>query len=161
MSLNLGLFGFFKIGGAVPSLLLLLVILFSLEKDTHDFFFVSTVSGLFLDIFSGVFLGSFTLAFLILSLSINQLIHNVVVVEVNWKYLTGLVIVGVVFTNLFVWTYNLLAFKLGWGQYPISFISLRNLFLPELAYNLLLLYPVMKLSSLVKYINSRYLSYNS
>ena len=97
-SLNIGLFPMLKINGYMPNLLLLLLIFFAFEKEGLDFFFVALLGGLFIDVHSAVFFGSFTLAFLCCALILHLAANQLVILELNWKYLSA----AVIFSTLFV-----------------------------------------------------------
>jgi cell shape-determining protein MreD len=71
LAVNIGLFNNLQIKGQIPNLLFLMTLFFVLEKKSYDFFFISMVSGLFLDFFSTSFFGSFTVALLTLSLLLH------------------------------------------------------------------------------------------
>lgn len=158
LGLNLGIFSGLALRSAAPNLLLLAVIIFAAEKHTNDFFFVAFFSGLFMDIFSGSFIGSFTLAFVSLSLIIHLLVSNVVAYDVNWKYLTALVLGGLLYVSLFVWLYGWLAFKAGWTGLQVDLAIFNTKFITRFLYNLLLVFPVYFYVESTKKIVEKYFS---
>src|SRR5438132_835918 len=100
LSINVGFFSYFSIWGVVPNLLFLVVIIIALEGKAFGFFYVSVIAGLFLDFYSTSFVGSFTFAFLILSFSLHLLVRNVFMFEINWKYLSGIVLICLLLVNI-------------------------------------------------------------
>jgi cell shape-determining protein MreD len=139
---NLGFFSNLPVQHQVPNLLLLLTIFFSLEKNSYDFFFVAFLSGLFLDFFSFVFFGSFTLAFLILALSLHFLANHFVVLEINWKSLSLLLALSLLILNVVMWLYGIIALKFNWAPYYINFKTIFSALPIAYIYDWLLLYPV-------------------
>jgi rod shape-determining protein MreD len=141
--INLGLFSLFKIHGVAPNLLLLVVILFALEKNNLDFLFVSLISGLFLDFHTGLFLGSFSFGLLILSFAINILARNLAIFEIKKRHIFLTLVVSILFLDAFLFGYNFFAFKL--GQVKMLYVSLPSFkarFLAEVIYNSILIFPV-------------------
>ena len=112
LGVNLGLFNNLQFGGQIPNFLLLLTVYFSLEKKDFDFFFIAFVCGVFLDFYSANFFGGYTLAFLATALALHIFVNYILVLEVNWKSLTGLIFCSLVLVNFLLWLYGLLAFKL-------------------------------------------------
>src|SRR5271155_5350447 len=106
LGLNVGLFSNLQIQGQIPNLLLLLTVYFALDKKGYDFFFTAFVCGIFLDFFSPGFFGAFTVAFLILALAINALVNSLMLLEINWKSLTLLLLGALVVVNFSVWLYG-------------------------------------------------------
>jgi rod shape-determining protein MreD len=150
LALNIGLFGQYRLFGQIPNLLLLLVIYFALDKKGHDFFFISFVCGLFLDFYSTSFFGGYTLAFLLLATSLYLLAGSFVVLELNWKSLSFLLLGSLFLLKLVLFSYAFLVYKFNWAadyaKLNFSWIS----FIAEYAYNLLLLYPAYIIFSLLK-----------
>src|ERR1700690_3255463 len=142
LGVNLGVFNYFPIKEQIPNLLLLLVLLFALEKKDFDFFFLAFVSGLFLDFYSAGFFGGFTLAFLAVSLAAHLVVDNIFVFEINWKTLSLSLLVGLAIFNLVIWAYGLLAYKLSWESEYINIGVYISHFPVNFLYNWLLLYPV-------------------
>ncbi len=142
LALNVGFLSYIKIYGAAANLLLLLVILSALHKDIDNFIFIAAVSGIVLDVYTGVFFGSFALAFLFAALLIRLIVERIVVHELDWKYVFLVAMAAIVFTDLFVWQYNLAAWRFSLSDFAFSFSTIKRHILPELFYNALLLYPV-------------------
>jgi len=157
-SVNISLFPLLKINGYMPNLLLLLLVFFAVEKEGQDFFFVALLGGLFVDVHSAVFFGSFTLAFLCCALILHLASSQIIIFELNWKYLAGVVIFSTLFVLIFVWFYNFLAIKLGWYAGDLDFKSLPGKFFTESVYNLLLFYPIKYLVFIVKQFNLKVFS---
>jgi cell shape-determining protein MreD len=150
LGFNLGLFSSLQVGGQIPNLLLLLTIYFSLEKKNYDFFFVAFVSGVFLDFYSAGFFGAFTLAFLIFAFLIHLVVNNFIVLEINWKSLSLLLLGSLLVMNLILWVYGLIVFKLNWVPDYESLKIYMSKFFVSFAYNWLLLYPVYLLFGYLK-----------
>ena len=150
LALQAGLFGYFKIWNTVPNLLLLMVITLSLEKEDYDFFIVSAIAGLFLDLYSGSFPGTFMFGFLFTAYLLHLTAQSVVVYETNWKYLAGFLLGAMLASYLWAWGYSNFVFKLGWWPMYISGQDIRHIFLAQLLYNAVLAYPVFNATRRVK-----------
>lgn len=149
--LNVGFFSLFKLQGVAPNLLLIMVILFALEKGDLDFFFIAVLSGFFLDFFSGAFFGGYSLGFLLLAFLLNLVVQNFAVFEMNWKFLTGALLASVLFLDFFLWFYNLLILKSGLATAAaVNFGLFQRQFLIQFFYNLLLLFPMLRLKNFVQ-----------
>jgi rod shape-determining protein MreD len=138
---NVGLFNNLQLFGQIPNLLLLFTICAALEKNNYDFFFIALVSGIFLDFYSASFFGSFTIGLLLVALFLNFLVNTFVVLELNWKSLSLLVLASLVFLDFFLWSYGLLAYRLNWSVDFVSLKAYSGSFFSALIYNWLLLYP--------------------
>jgi len=150
LALQTGVFGYFKIAGAGPNILLLLLVTLSLEKEDYDFFFVSIICGLFLDFYSSLFVGSFLFGFLITAYCLHLAASALLAYEINWKYLLLFLVAAMLISQLWLWGYSALAFKLGWWPERVSINLIRRLFLPEFFYNAVLIYPVYILTRFIK-----------
>ena len=147
-SLNVGVFSYFPIRGALPNLLLIFIVVIALLKEElPEIYFVAFLSGLFLDFSTGVFFGSFTLAFLLLSFLFSLVLERILSFEVNWKYVIAFLVVALFFVNACIFSYNWAAYHIGWAQFDIEIKVIRDQFLPAVFYNLLLLYPVYVVAS--------------
>lgn len=142
LGINLGLFNNLQIRGQMPNLLFLLALYFALEKKDFDFFFVSLVSGLFLDFYSGGFFGGFTLGLLAVSLGLHIFASSLFVFELNWKTLSLALFFSLGLFNFLLWLYGLLVYKFNWTNEYVTFKIFLAAFPPSLIYNLLLLYPM-------------------
>ena len=150
LGLNLGLFSLFPIRGQLPNLLFLMALCASLWKKDFDFFFISLISGLFLDFFSTGFFGAYTLALLTMSLCLHLFANNVLITEFNWKTLSVAAAFSWLFFSIMVWLYSLAAFKLNLNVENIGFKFFIGGFFPSLFYNLLLLHPIRAVSNFLK-----------
>jgi rod shape-determining protein MreD len=150
LGLNIGLFNNLQIYGQAPNLLLLLVINLAVDKDDLTFFFIAFAAGLFLDAFSANFFGGWTLSFLVLALMLNFLSSRLLVLELNWKSLSLLVCGSWVLVNFCLWLYGFICYKAGLtpGYTGLKIFYLN--FLPGLAYNWLLIYPIYLLTNFLK-----------
>ena len=142
LGINLGLFNSLQVQGQIPNLLFLLTLFFALEKNDYDFFFVALMSGLFLDFYSGVFFGGFTLAFLSVSLCAHLLVTNILAADLNWKTLSAFLFGALVIFNLILLAYGLIVFKLNFSPQYTGLRIFTSQFLINFLYNWLLLYPV-------------------
>lgn len=150
LALDVGLFGQLRVFGAAPNLLFILVVLAALEKKDYDFFFLAFFSGLFLDFYSGLFVGSYALGLVLLAFGLNFLVQNFIVADVGWKYFWAIILVSLVLIDVFIWVYGQAVFRLGWFFTPVSGRLLLRQFVPQLCYNLILLFPVYWLFEQVK-----------
>lgn len=149
VGINIGLFGNFRIQGQIPNLPLLFLIFFCLGKKDYDFFLVAFFSGFVLDCYSTSFFGGFTLSFLFLAMGFYYLLNYFLVFELNWKSLTSLLLGALLFVNLFLWLYNLLAVKFGLTDTAIAFRVLMGHFFIQFLYSWLLLYPIYLLFNFI------------
>lgn len=155
-SINVGVFGQLKFFGATPDLLLLLIIFISADKNSdNDFLPVAFFSGLLMDVYSGLLVGSFTVPFLLAGLSLYLITEKVIVYEFSWKYAVLLAALATFGTHVLMWGYGAAGKNLGWFPYAIGRQSAIRLFFPELAYNILLLYPVYQLTQWAKRLISK------
>ncbi|SRR6266404_3075175 len=150
LGLNIGLFNNLQIRGQMPNLLFLLALYFSLDKKDFDFFFISLVSGLFLDFYSAGFFGAFAMAFLLVSLCVHIFVSNVLVFELNWKSLSLALAVALAMLDFLVWFFGLLAFKFSWTSQYSGFRIFLSAFPAGLLYNWLLLYPMYWFSNFLR-----------
>ena len=139
---NFSLFDLFPIKGQLPNLLFILAIIFALDKNNFDFFFIATASGILLDFYSANFFGGFTLGFLMSVLFIYLLSENFIFLDLSWKYLFLILVSALAVLNLTIWFYGFMAFKFGWTASHIELSRYINAFFPALFYNWLLVYPV-------------------
>lgn len=159
LGLNVGLFAYLKIGGVAPNLLLIFVMLFSLEKDSYDFFFIALISGIFLDFYSVVTFGSFSIALVLLAYFLHLFVNRLVVFESNWKYLLGILAGSLLLVNIIIWLYSEAMFKLDLIPFPMETKLLLNQVVMGFIYNLLLLYPMYRFTDFVQRVVSS-LSYS-
>jgi cell shape-determining protein MreD len=141
VGINLGLFTQIPLKGQIPNLLFLFALCASLEKKDFDFFFISFVCGVVLDFYSVGFFGAFTLGLLVVGLCMHFAANNILVLEFNWKSLSGALLSAFLILNLIVWLYGFAAFKLNWAPEPAGFKIFMGDFIWGLLYNWLLLYP--------------------
>lgn len=144
-----GLFSYFKVFGAAPDLMLLFVVGCSLQHKAEDAFFVALIAGLFADFLNGLFIGSFTLSFLLLTMLFYLAIRQLVVFELSFKYLLGVVVFSLLFTSVLVWLFSSLGVHVGWSEVTVNATVLRRLFILELIYNLIFAYPVYALATYI------------
>jgi rod shape-determining protein MreD len=150
LGLNLGIFNSLQLYGQIPNLLFLFMLFFALEKQEYDFFFIALLSGLFLDFYSAGFFGAYTFAFLAVGLSAHLFANNLLVLEIDWKSLSLLLLISLIFFNLLLWVYQFLAFKLSWSGQYVNFNVFTSQFLVSFIYNWLLLYPMYLLFTFLR-----------
>jgi rod shape-determining protein MreD len=149
-ALNVGLFSHLKFLGAAPDLLLLFVIAFSLEKDNDDNFIVATMSGLMLDLYSGLMIGSFALSFLLVAILLQLFLKRFLVNDLTWKTVVLMVVAATALATGSVVGLNALAGAASLMPfYLVPRAALAHL-LPEIIYNIALLYPVYLAASWLK-----------
>jgi len=153
LSLNIAVFPLLKIYGVMPNLLFLFVIIFSLESRSYDFLFIAFLSGIFLDFFSSLYIGSFTISLILLAFGLRFLVRNVVTLEINWKYLSIMLAVSLFLVMLFIWGYNNFFFRFKLSSIYINFKFLLGRFFIEFVYSWILLFPMRKFLNVVKFIN--------
>ena len=155
LALNVGLLDGFAIASAMPNLLFILLVIFALEKNSRDFFFFAVISGLFLDFYSGAYFGSYSFSFLLIGSLLHALAQNVILAEANWKYLVAFLAASLFLTDIFIWAYNLVVFRIGWsGQFFDSSLWQKQ-YLWELVYDLVFLYPIFRFTGLLKQIQEK------
>lgn len=145
--LQSGLFRYLKFFGAVPDLMLLFVVGCCLQREAEDAFFVALLAGLFVDLQNGVFVGSYAFSFLLLALLLYLVIRQLVVFELNFKYLVAATIVAVVFTGFLAWLISGLAEHLNLAVAAIDPHIWRSRLLPEIIYDVILCYPIYALAT--------------
>jgi rod shape-determining protein MreD len=151
LSLDIGFFSHLKIFGAVPNLILVLLVVSALDRESLECFFIAVVGGIFLDFYTASYFGSFSFAFLILAGLLQILVNNFLVFDIDWKLGIGAIIVSTILIHLFIYLFNLavVGLGLGMGQSPYLFDKTKIFF--ELFYNLLMLLPTYKLLDAIKY----------
>ena len=142
LAINVGLFGLFPLYGAVPNLLFLFLLFFSLNKRIYDYFFIAFLAGMFLDFYAATAVGSFIFSFLFLAFVLHEVVEKVAVFEVDWKLQIALMAASLQLLDLLLWLYNFLAFKFGWSVIAVSLRVLEGGFAPQFIYNLILFYPM-------------------
>jgi rod shape-determining protein MreD len=155
--LNVGLAPFMQIRGQAPNLLFLLVLVFALDKNSFDFLFLAFFGGLFLDFYSGAFLGSFTFSLLLAGFLLNIAVRQLLVLEINLKYLSLILVPSQAVLFFGFYFYNWIIFKAGLNPYFLNWKEFLPGFAVAFFYNLLLLYPVYILVGYVKLLLSKYL----
>ncbi len=150
--LQVGLFGFIKLFGAVPNLLLLFVVGCCLQRDTADSFFVALIAGLFLGFSSSILVGSYSLVFLVLAALLYFIIYRLVVFELNWKYLLAVAAGATIFVEICVWGISKLGTHYAWSAVSLDIFILRRNLVFEVIYNLLLIYPIYLLATSINHI---------
>lgn len=150
LSVNIGFFGQLPVWGQIPNLLLLLLINFSLDKKSFDFFFVALIAGLLVDFYSSTFFGGFTLGFLLVASFIYILANAFIFLEVNWKSLSILTFASLCVLYFTVWLYGFSVSKMGIQPTYIPFKYFLRNFPGMLIYNLILLFPMYLFSNWLK-----------
>jgi rod shape-determining protein MreD len=145
--LTAGLFSQVSVLGAVPNIVLLLVVVSALEKGSLDFVFLAILGGLVLDFYSGLFVGSYSFSLLLVGYMLQFVVNNVLVEEVTWYNLLFMVLLSVLVTHGFVYGYNYLLFNLHIANFYLDPREFLKLLLPLLAYHLLLAYPAYALGT--------------
>jgi cell shape-determining protein MreD len=148
---------FLRISGQVPQVLFLLVLAWSLEKQDEDFLLIALLSGLFLDFYSGLAAGSFTVPLLMVALLARLVTNNFLALELNSKYLAALLLPAQVLFEACYFGVGWLWFKLGLAADIPSMHMLLRGFLVALAYNLVFLYPISSLVGWIRYVVQRYI----
>ncbi len=113
VAVNYGLFPLLRIGGAIPNLLFLFVVLYALQRNNEHVIFIALVSGLFVDFYNGLLVGGYTLAFVLLGYILYQFIHEVAVYELDWKY--TFLIVALSFLASKLWRYFITCWRCAWA----------------------------------------------
>jgi len=145
--LQTGLFSYFRFFGATPNLILLFILGVCLQREGGDWIFVALMGGLLTDYSTGMLPGTFTISFLSAAVLLYLTIHNLVVFELNWKYLVGVVILFTLIANLLSWIISNFALMHSWTQAAIDLRVSAAQFLPATIYNIALAYPVYMLAS--------------
>lgn len=159
---NFGFFSNLTFFGATPNLLLGFVVLAaSLKEGIFEKLFVALIAGLFADYFSGGFFGGFVFSFLCLCLLVQASKTSLTLVEMDWKYFLSILIFSYIFTGLFVWCYNFMAFRLHWSEFYASFFGFIKRWPWEMAYSLVLFLPVKRFFEFIQKINNRYFEIGS
>jgi rod shape-determining protein MreD len=150
LGLNLGLFNSWQIGGQFPNFLLLLTIFFALEKKDFDFYFIAFFSGLFLDFYYTGFFGAYTFSLITIALGLHLLANRFLVLELNWKSLTLLLLGSLIVFNFLLFVYGFITYKIGLsGEYE-NIKAFSGSFPQSFFYNWLLLYPMYLFSQGLK-----------
>jgi rod shape-determining protein MreD len=153
LGINIGVFSYLKIFGAVPNLLLIFLVVLFLQSGHEDYFVLALLSGLLLDFYAGTFPGSFAFAFLFLGVLLSICIRYLLMLESDWKSLLSVLTVAVFFVAVFVRLYSLAVVWLHWSPQVLDFQGFWLKTVAELAYSLLLLYPMSYLVKFLKYVN--------
>lgn len=139
---NQTLFALFEFNGFVPNLMLLLVFAMIVSFETFDFIFFAVLGGVWMDVFTGLPIGSYTLGLLLLGFVTVWVINSWLLSNKNWRHFLGTIVIGSALMHVWLWFYSTLIFSVGW--HPVSIdtsIMLRTL-VPVLVANLVLAYPV-------------------
>jgi hypothetical protein len=145
-SFNAGFLPGFELFSALPNLLLILVLYFALETEGEFYLPLAFVSGLVLDLSTGVFLGSFSVAFLLISAGLRAFSRDVAVIHSNWKYFPFILLVSQCILYAWLYGYNRMADYIGAFSNLLNFRLLVTRFVWEFVYNLLFIYPVWQLA---------------
>lgn len=160
--INFGIFANLRLFDTVPNLLFLFVILSaSLKTDLFERLSVAFLAGLFADFWSGGFFGGFTLAFLCVVLVLEGFRSAFSLMEMDWKYFFGVCFGAYILVDLLLWTYNFLAFRVGWTEFYVALSGIVRKWPAGIFYNSILLYPLRKYYLLTQDLNRRYLEIGS
>jgi len=151
LGLNIGFFPYFKIFGAVPNLLLVMVVIAGLDKESFDCFYIAFLGGLFLDFQTTAPFGSFTASFLVIAGALQLIVNNFLVFEITWKYAIAFLAGATVLSYAIFWGISHLAAHLGFIGISLNSPALKARLLQEIIYNTILLLPIYKLMDLIKY----------
>ncbi len=124
-----------RIASGQPSLVLLFVLAWSLNAELDDALFWAVTGGIMQDLMSQAPLGTSSLSLVMIAFVANSIRRQVY--SVNIVMLLGLVLAG---TIVFQVTSLLILAMVGMPYGLIEMI--RNVLIPTLFYNLLLIYPV-------------------
>ena len=147
-ALSAGLSKNFLLFGAAPNVLLLISIYLDLEEPGEVYLFFSFFAGLMLDFSTGAYLGSFSLSFLILSITLRFVSREIVALEKNWKYLPAVLLVFQSLLLFWLFFFNMAASKLVSAPQVFSFFETFKKLFWQYFYNLACLYPIWKLSKI-------------
>jgi rod shape-determining protein MreD len=125
-----------KIAGIGPNFALIAVVLISLAFDRKKALITGVVAGLMLDVFSSMPFGIFTLALILVSLSLNFAKHYLFT-HANFAVVLAAVFLGTVFFDLFIFFLDKISFAFRFSnQMSTSNYNLLYLMPRELLYNL-------------------------
>lgn len=136
------LFGHLTLGGAIPNLNLLLVIIAASESEKLDFLFIAFVAGIFTDIGFGLPIGTFSLGFVMAGFLSHTLFHGPLSLSVGWKNFGIIVFVSVLLTYMWTIVFSKLALVMGILPFSLSFGQLWHIIFFTLIYNLVLAFPM-------------------
>lgn len=128
--------------GQVPNLLMLLTLVFVLDKTNNDYLFVALFCGLFLDFYSGAFIGTFSFPLLVVSFSASWLLKYVLAVEINMKYLPLILAVFMAGFYFSIVLFSWAAFRLTWSVSFLPWNIIKEGLFAGFIYNVLFLYPM-------------------
>ncbi len=151
LSVDIGFFSHLKFFGVVPNLILVLLVVSALDRESLECFFIAVVGGIFLDFYSTSYFGSFSFAFLAVAGFLQILVNNFLVFDIDWKLGIAALVVSTVAVHLFIYTFNLIVISLGIGMGQTPYLLDKTQIISELIYNLLLLLPIYKLLDAIKY----------
>ncbi len=156
LGLNLGVFSSLKIWGIAPNLLLIFVMIFTFSDSSFDFVFIALLSGIFLDVYSPLYFGSFSISLLLLAYCLYFLVHNVLTFEIDWKFFSLILAGSLLFVFLCLWGYNKFIFRLGLSTTYTNFHFFTSRFLIEFLYSWALFFPMRKFVELVKLATTKF-----
>lgn len=136
------LFGQMTLGGAIPSLNLLLVIIAASESDRLDFLFIAFVAGIITDIGYGLPIGTFAIGFLLSGFLSYVLFHGPLSISVGWKNLGLAAIIGVSLTYVWTIVFSKIAAAIGVIPFSLAFAQLWHIIFLTIVYNLILAFPL-------------------
>jgi hypothetical protein len=151
LSLDIGFFSHLKFFGAVPNLILVLLVVSALDRESLECFFIAVVGGIFLDFYTASYFGSFSFAFLILAGLLQILVNNFLVFDIDWKLGVAALTVSTVLVHFFIYLFNLAVVGLGIGMGQSPYLLDKTKIFFELLYNLMALLPTYKLLDAIKY----------
>lgn len=154
LGLEAGIFTQFSIQGAIPDLILLMVIYLALKHEDFDSFFIALIGGLFMDAYVGLPIGTITLGYLIIAGLIHGAFNSLIIHELTWKQIPIVLVAAVALLHSWMISYAWLLLHFHWGNEVLVAREVAARILPSLLYNLLLFYPAMALYSILdKFIN--------
>lgn len=153
--LTLALFRFFPLAGTVPNLFLLITLYFAVTQDTYDFYFFAMAGGLFLDIYTRVPIGSFTLSFVFVSVAAHLLFRKILFIELHWKQVPLLIGLSVAALYMWVWVYTSGLAYFHWTEFVLPWQFVVWSLLPSILYNTASMYGMYWLGSTLVYLVRR------
>jgi cell shape-determining protein MreD len=141
-ALTKDLFGQMTLGGAIPNLNLLLVIIVASESDRLDFLFIALVAGLVTDIGFGLPIGTFAFAYIFSGLLSHILFHGPLSLTVGWKNFALATLMGVILTYLWTIVFSKILAAAGILPFSFAFGQLWHIIFFTLVYNIILAFPL-------------------
>lgn len=147
--INQTIFRVAGLGFFVPDLLLLLTLSAVWSFNNYDYLIFGILGGTWLEVLSGLPVGSISVGLILIGSLAYMVLNRWLFSEKPWQYFLGAVVAGTMLLRLWLWLLTTFLANLDMVGVTVGIGYVWRGFLPALAVNLLLIYPVFILTEIL------------